>query len=76
MARNAFVRGVRGMLFKKMVLFGVYFAAILSEKIVKMFIFYTKVIDIVLLRSIYRSIGAYSPECLFIVPFGASWNVF
>ena len=54
--------------------FGVYFAAILSEKNVKMFIFYTKVIDIVLLRTIYRGIGAYSPECLFIVQFGASWN--
>ena len=32
-----------------------------------MFILYTKVIDIVLLRTIFRGIGAYSPECLFIV---------
>ena len=50
---------VRGMLpqnfFDKwcnFVRFGIYFAAILSEKNVKMFIFYTKVIDIVLLRTI------------------------
>ena len=49
---------------------------ICQKKIVKMFIFYTKVIDIVLLRTIYRGIGAYSPECLFIVQFGASWNIF
>ena len=26
--------------------------------------------------TIYRGIGAYSPECLFIVQFGASWNIF
>ena len=43
-----------------------------QEKIVKMFIIYTKVIDIVLLRTIYRGIGAYFSECLFIVQFGAS----
>ena len=34
--------------------FGVYFAAILSKRIVKMFIFYIKIIDIVLLRTIFR----------------------
>ena len=54
-----------------------YFAAIWQKKkIVKMFIFHTKVIDIVLLRTIYRGIETYSPECLFIVQFGASWNIF
>ena len=47
-----------------------------QKKIVKMFIFYTKVIDIVLLCTIYRGIGAYSPEYLFIVQFGAPWNIF
>ena len=32
-----------------------------------MFILYTKVIDIVLLGTIFRGIAAYSPECVFIV---------
>ena len=50
-----------------LVSFGVYFAAILSKKFAKMFILYTKVIDIVLLGTIFRGIAAYSPECLFIV---------
>ena len=50
-----------------LVRFGVYFAAILSKKFAKMFILYTKVIDIVLLGTIFRGIAAYSPECLFIV---------
>ena len=66
--RHAFVRGVRGMLpqnfFLKMVHFGVYLLQFCQKKIVKMLIFYTKVIDIVLLRTIYRGIRAYSPECL------------
>ena len=56
--------------FKKwcnLVRFGVYFAAILSKKFAKMFILYTKVIDIVLLGTIFRGIAAHSPECLFIV---------
>ena len=43
-----------------LVRFGVYFAAILSKKLVKMFIFYIKIIDIVLLRTTFRGIGAYS----------------
>ena len=46
------------------------------KKIVKMFIFYIKIIDIVLLRTIFRGIGAYSLECLFIVQFGAFWSTF
>ena len=33
-----------------------------QKKIVKMFIFYTQVIEIVLLRTIYRGIGAYTPQ--------------
>ena len=72
---HAFVREVRGHAptrkFKKkwcnLVRFGVYFAAILSKKFAKMFILYTKVIDIVLLGTIFRGIAAYSPECVFIV---------
>ena len=66
--------GFGGMLlrenFKKwcnLVRFGVYFAAILSKKFAKMFILYTKVIDIVLLGTIFKGIAAYSPECVFIV---------
>ena len=66
--------GFGGMLprenFKKwcnLVRFGVHFAAILSKKFAKMFILYTKVIDIVLLGTIFRGIAAYSPECVFIV---------
>ena len=68
------IEGFGGMLprekFKKwcnLVRFGVYFAAILSKKFAKMFILYTKVIDIVILGTIFRGIAAYSPECLFIV---------
>ena len=56
--------------------FGVYFAAIFSPKNAKMFIFYIKNIDIVLLRAKFRGIGAYSPKCLFIVQFGAFWSTF
>ena len=40
------------------------------KKIFKMFIFCIKIIDIVLLCTIFRGIGAYSPECLFIVQIG------
>ena len=40
-----------------------------------MFIFYIKIIDIVLLRTIFRVLE-HTPECLFIVQFGASWNIF
>ena len=28
------------------------------------------------MRTIFRGIGAYSPECLFIMQFVASWNLF
>ena len=42
-----------------------------SQKIiVEIFIFNVKIIDIVLLRTLFRGIGAYSPDCLFIVQFG------
>ena len=37
------------------------------KKICKNVILYTKVIDIVLLGTIFRGIAAYSPECVFIV---------
>ena len=46
------------------------------KKIVKMLIFYIKIIDIVLLRTIFRGIGAYSLECLFIVQFGVFWSTY
>ena len=45
-----------------------------------MFIFYIKIIGIdgyrTLLRTIVRGIGAYSPEYLFIVQYGAFWSTF
>ena len=40
------------------------FAKILSKKIVKIFIFHIKLIDNVLLRTLFRGIGAYSPDFL------------
>ena len=41
-----------------------------------MFIFYIKIIDLVLLGAKFRGIGAYSRKCLFIVQFGAFWSTF
>ena len=38
-----------------------------SQKNLQKCYFYTKVIDIVLLGTIFRGIAAYSPECVFIV---------
>ena len=43
---------------------------------VKMFIFYIKIIDIALLRPKFRGIGAYSAGCLCIVQFSVFWNTF
>ena len=51
---------------------GVNFAAICLKKIVKIFIFYIKIIDIVLLCTIFRGIRAYSPERVF---FGVIWYI-
>ena len=53
-----------------MVQFGAFwsiFCCNFVKKFAKMLILYTKVIDIVLLGTIFRGIAAYSPECLFIV---------
>ena len=66
--------GFGGMLpprkFLKMVQFGAFwsiFSCNFVKKICKNVILYTKVIDIVLLGTIFRGIAAYSPECVFIV---------
>ena len=65
---------------KKMVQFGVFWCIFccnfVQKKVVKMSIFYIKMIDIVLLRTIFRGVGAYSPKCLFIVQFGGFWSTF
>ena len=53
-----------------MVQFGAFwsiFCCNFVQKICKNVILYTKVIDIVLLGTIFRGIAAYSPECVFIV---------
>ena len=36
--------------------------------------FYIKIIASVLLRTIFRGIGAYSPDCLSLVRFGVFWS--
>ena len=59
-----------------MVQFGEYFATILFKKNCKNVHFYIKIKDILLLRTIFGVIGAYSPESLFIVQFGAFWSTF
>ena len=71
--------GIGGMLprkLKKIIMqlgaFGVYFAAILTRKNCKNVHF---LIDIVLLRTIFRGIGAYSRMFVYCA-IGASWNVF
>ena len=59
--------------------FGEYFAKILYKKIVKIFIFYIKIIDNVLLRTLYLGVlehTAYSPDFLLIVQFGTFWSTF
>ena len=40
----------------------------------KIVIFYIKIIDKVLLRTIFRGIGAYSPDFLSLVRFGVFWS--
>ena len=58
---HAFARELWGHAPRKlfeMVQFGVYFAAISLKKYIKMFIFYIKIIDI-LLRTIFGGNGAY-----------------
>ena len=69
--------GLGGMLpqenFKKLcnlVRFREYFAKIL----LKIVLFYMKIIDNVLLRTIFRGIGAYSPDFLSLVRFGVFWS--
>ena len=53
------------------------FAPILYEKFCKTVNFYIKIIQIALMRTIFRGIGAYrSQECLFIVQFDAFWSTF
>ena len=47
--------------------FGEHFAKIFSKKIAKIFIFHIKIIDNVLLCTIFRGSGAYSPDFLSIV---------
>ena len=63
-----------------MVQFGAFweniFAKILSKKIVKIFIFHIEIIDNVLLRTLFRGIGAYSPDFLSIVQFSVFWHTF
>ena len=61
-----------------LVRFGKYFAKVLSKKIVKIFIFYIKIIDNILLSTLYLGvlIGAYSPDFLSIVQFGVFWSTF
>ena len=74
-------RGVRGMLprgnFKKwcnLVSFREYFAKFCQKNNFKNSHFYMNIIDNVLLRTIFRGIGAYSPDFLSIVRFGVFWS--
>ena len=56
--------------------FGIYSATILSKKKIKIFIVYIQIINIVLLYTIFMSIGAYSSDFLLIVQFGVFWSIF
>ena len=53
-----------------------YFGQILSKKNVKIVIFYIKIIDNVLLRTIFRGIGAYSPDFFSLVGLDVFWSTF
>ena len=80
----AFARGFEDMLPREiflkwcdLVCFGEYFVKFLSKKkIVKRFIFHTKIIDNVLLLTVFRGIGAYSPDFLSIAYFSVFWRTF
>ena len=57
--------------------FGEYFGKILSKKkIVKTLIFQIKIIDNVLLLTMFMSIGAYATDFLSIVQFSMFWRTF
>ena len=79
---TSLVGGIGGILREKFFKNGAFWSVLgyillqfCPKEIVKMFIFYIKIIDIVLLRTIFRVLE-HTPECLFIVQFGASWNIF
>ena len=59
-----------------LVRFGEYFLKFCPRKIVKIFIFHIKIRGHVLLCTIFRGIGAYSPDFLSIVQFIVFWHTF
>ena len=78
---HVFVRGVRGhapprkfLKWCNLVRFRKYFVKIFSKINLKIVIFYIKITDNVLLRTIFRGIGAYSPDFLSLVRFGVFWS--